>query len=84
MHRRSVLEPPKLKVDYPYYVFGTLEVMILVEIDENTAPAMLLEPPRVPLDTPTDHQKPVNLSLPRPSSSKPPPLSNYVLLANAS
>ena len=70
MHRRSVLEPPKLKVDYPYYVFGTLEVMILVEIDENTAPAMLLEPPLVPLDTPKDHQKPVNLDSNGPESTK--------------
>ena len=30
VHRRSVLEPPKPKVDYPYYVLGTLEILILV------------------------------------------------------
>ncbi len=49
MHRRNAFEPPKLKVDYPYYVFGTLEVMILLGIEENTAPAMLLEPPEKPV-----------------------------------
>ena len=45
--RRGVFEPPKPKVDYPYYVFGTLEIFILVKSVENTAPAMLLEPLRV-------------------------------------
>ena len=45
--RRGVFEPPKPKVDYLYYVFGTLEIFILVKSVENTAPAMLLEPPRV-------------------------------------
>ena len=54
MHRRSVFEPPKLKVDDPYYTFGTLEVLIFTKSDENTAPAMLLEPPWIPLDTPKD------------------------------
>ena len=45
--RRGVFEPPKPKVDYLYYVSGTLEIFILVKSVENTAPAMLLEPPRV-------------------------------------
>ena len=45
--RRGVFEPPKLKVDYHYFVFGTLEPLILVKSLENDAPAMLLEPPRV-------------------------------------
>ena len=45
VHRRSVFEPPKLKVDYHYYVFGTLEIIIFAKSDENTAPTMLLEPP---------------------------------------
>ena len=31
VHRRSVLEPPKPKVDYPYYVLGTLEILILAK-----------------------------------------------------
>ena len=84
MHRRSVFEPPRLRFDDPPYTFDTLEVLIFTKSDENTAPAMLLEPPWIPLDTPKDHQKPVTLSSPRPSSSKPPPLSNYVLLATAS
>ena len=44
--RRGVFEPPKPKVDYHYYVFGTLEISILVKSVENTAPAMLLRPPR--------------------------------------
>jgi len=45
--RRGVFEPPKLKVDYLYYVFGTVEPFILLRSVENIAPAMLLEPPRV-------------------------------------
>ena len=45
--RRGVFEPPKLKVDCHYYVFGTLEVVILVKSVENIGPAVLLEPPRV-------------------------------------
>ena len=43
VHRRDVFEPPKPKVDYLYYVFGTLEILILVKSNENIAPAMLLE-----------------------------------------
>ena len=35
VHRRSVFEPPEPKVDYPYYVFGTLEIFILVKGDET-------------------------------------------------
>ena len=37
VHRRSVFEPPEPKVDYPYYVFGTLEILILVKGDETIA-----------------------------------------------
>ena len=29
--RPNVFEPPKLKVDYPYYVLGTLEILILAK-----------------------------------------------------
>jgi hypothetical protein len=35
VHRRSVFEPPKPKVDYLYYVLGTLEILILVKSDET-------------------------------------------------
>ena len=49
VHRRNVFEPPKPKVDYHYYVFGTLEIIILVKSVENIAPAMLLEPPEKPV-----------------------------------
>ena len=49
VHKGSVFEPPKLKVDYHYYVFGTLEILIFMKSDENTAPAMLLEPPKKPV-----------------------------------
>ena len=49
VHRRNVFEPPKPKVDYHYYVSVTLETLILVESHENTAPAMLLEPPGKPV-----------------------------------
>jgi hypothetical protein len=44
VHRRSVFEPPKPKVDYPYYVLGTLEILILVKSDETTVNTMLIEP----------------------------------------
>ena len=37
VHRRSVFEPPEPKVDYLYYVFGTLEIIILVKGDETIA-----------------------------------------------
>ena len=37
VHRRSVFEPPEPKVDYHYYVFGTLEILILVKGDETIA-----------------------------------------------
>ena len=65
VHRRSVLEPPKLKVDYHYYTLGTLKVLTFSENDENTAPAMLLETPR-----------PLNLQICQPSRAFPstPPL----------
>ena len=43
VHRRGVFKPPKPKVDYPYYVFGTSKILIFSEKHENTAPAMLLE-----------------------------------------
>ena len=43
MHRRSVFEPPKPKVDYHYYVLGTLEILILVKSDETTVNTMLIE-----------------------------------------
>jgi hypothetical protein len=49
MHRRSVFEPPKPKAACHYYVLGTLEILILVKSDENTAPAMLLEPQEKPV-----------------------------------
>ena len=35
VHRRNVFEPPEPKVDYLYYVFGTLEILILVKSDET-------------------------------------------------
>ena len=35
MHRRKVFEPPEPKVDYPYYVFGTLGIIILVKGTET-------------------------------------------------
>ena len=35
VHRRSVFEPPEPKVDYLYYVFGTLEILILVKGAES-------------------------------------------------
>ncbi len=76
VHRRSVFETLKLKVDYLYYVFSSLEVLIFIKSHENTAPAMLLEPPWAPLHTPTDHQKPVNLCSPSPP---PPHLLPYEL-----
>ena len=37
VHRRNVFEPPEPKVDYPYYVFGTLEILILVKGAETIA-----------------------------------------------
>ena len=37
VHRRSVFDPPEPKVDYPYYVFGTLEILILVKGAETIA-----------------------------------------------
>jgi hypothetical protein len=49
VHRRSVFEPPKLKVDYPYYVLGTLEILILVKSDETIINTMLLEPLKKPV-----------------------------------
>ena len=49
VHRRSVFEPPKPKVDYPYYVLGTLEILILVKSHENIVNTMLLEPPKKPV-----------------------------------
>ena len=46
VQRRSVFEPPKPKVDYPYYVLGTLEILILLKSDETTVNTMLIEPPK--------------------------------------
>ena len=37
VHRRNVFEPPEPKVDYHYYVFGTLEILILVKGGETIA-----------------------------------------------
>ena len=37
VHKRNVFEPPEPKVDYPYYVFGTLEILILVKGAETIA-----------------------------------------------
>ena len=36
VHRRSVFEPPEPKVDYHYYVFATMEILILVEGRNHT------------------------------------------------
>ena len=49
MHRRSVFEPPKPKVDYPYYVFGTLEILIFSKCYENLVNTILFEPPEKPV-----------------------------------
>ena len=49
VHRRSVFEPPEPKVDYPYYVFGTFEILILVKSNETNINTMLLEPHRNPV-----------------------------------
>ena len=38
-----------MKVDYPYYVFSILKVLIFSKSYENTAPAMLLEHPHKPV-----------------------------------
>ena len=37
------MRPPKPKVDYPCYTFGTLEMLFSPRSDENTVPAMLFE-----------------------------------------
>ena len=37
VHRRNVFEPPEPKVDYTYYVSGTLEILILVKGNETIA-----------------------------------------------
>ena len=49
VHRRSVFEVPKPKVDYLYYVLGTLERLLLVKSNENIVNTMLLEPPKKPV-----------------------------------
>ena len=49
VHRRSVFEPPKPKVDYPYYVLGTLEILILVKSDETIVNTIRLEPSKKPV-----------------------------------
>ena len=45
----SVFEPPKLKVDYPYYVFGTLGKLFFPKCHENIVNTMLLELPKKPV-----------------------------------
>ena len=49
VHRRSVFEPPKPKVDYPYYVFGTLGKLIFPKCHENVVNTMLIELPNKPV-----------------------------------
>ena len=49
VHRRSVFEPPKPKVDYPYYVFGTLGKLFFPKCHENVVNTMLIELPNKPV-----------------------------------
>ena len=44
VHGRSVFESPEPRDDYLYYVFGTLEIVILVKGDKTNVNTMLLEP----------------------------------------
>jgi hypothetical protein len=74
VERRNVLEPPQLKVDCHYYTLGTSKVFIFLENDENTATAILLEPPQ----TMRSRVFSITLNPASPSPSKPPSLTNYV------
>ena len=75
VHRRSVFEVPKPKVDYPYYVLGTFEGPLLVKSNENIVNTMLLEPPKKSADLGSG-------AIPSPPPSNSPLLLTPLVLHN--